>query len=250
MRFGRRLRAWENGRFVPLVPGVDASMGEKIRWWTYWKKVHADRRRAWQRRVENGRRGHGLKYDARVRRRVARVDSEGYHGLGRLRWVAWVEHFMVRWLGGGVSVERAATQASMDVFYCAGVPRSSGMSMQEKRATSKGLEMLSRPEVCAAVEAVFAEQGLTFAEAVKLHVEHIRGATEEVVLKDGTVVPRKLPPSLAALRDYEKLVLPAQTQRVQIDRNDTLTAVVMSEIASGSAPTMNPRVLPGSVVVE
>ncbi len=79
-----------------------------------------------------------------------------------------------------------------------------------------GLDALESEEVRGFIHAVFADGGMEFQDAIKQHIDHIKGdTTHEVVGKDGEVVALKDSPSLAALVKYEDLVLPPKKTTIE-----------------------------------
>lgn len=93
-------------------------------------------------------------------------------------------------------------------------------------ARKKGFAMIKRPEVMEAVEQVFAQNGFSFTDMVKLHIQHIKGElTREkaLLVKDGKdrshveIVEERLEPNYNALRDLEALVIPKAPVKFEID---------------------------------
>lgn len=84
-----------------------------------------------------------------------------------------------------------------------------------KRATN----LLKNPDVRAAIADVFElEADFSVADALQMHVRHIRGGVEREVLgADGEIAMVRLPPSYQALKDYERMVLPEMPKRTEVD---------------------------------
>ena len=92
-------------------------------------------------------------------------------------------------------------------------------TLETSAAPTLFLEQIRKPEICQAIEDIFSACGFTLEDSVKSHIGHIRGTHTKQVLAGGEVVELRIPPSFAALASYQKLVLPAQTARVQIEHS-------------------------------
>lgn len=126
--------------------------------------------------------------------------------LRRVRYKRFVEVLIIEWLRTG-SLEHAATRAAQQTF--------TRRRLSDKTAKKKGMELIQRPDICVAVEAAFSEEGFTFSDMVKLHIQHIKGGlvkrtksvkqTPEGV--ETTTTEEELLPSYQALKDLEHFVI-------------------------------------------
>lgn len=120
---------------------------------------------------------------------------------------------MLEWLRRG-DMDEAVTRAALYAFKG---------PMTARGANKKGWQTLKRPDVCQAVEQVFAQEGFSFADIVKQHIEHIKGGIETVEEKtvsgpEGTThttIRKKTLPNYAALRDLERMIIPNQPQKFE-----------------------------------
>lgn len=151
----------------------------------------------------------------------------------RQRHVRFVEAFMLEWLRRG-DMDEAVTRAALYAFKG---------RMTNKGANKKGWQTLKRPDVCQAVEKVFEQNGFSFTDIVKQHIEHIRGGiirskVVETTDKDGNLTVQRtteeLLPNYAALRDLERLIIPNQPQKFEFA--NTTKRHVGGAIAGEGAP--------------
>lgn len=91
---------------------------------------------------------------------------------------------------------------------------------KEEAVTARSLTQVRKPDICQAIEDAFSALGFTIEDAIRTHIGHIRGEHTKQVVVGGEVVDLRMPPSFAALSSYQKLVLPAQTARVQIEHSN------------------------------
>jgi hypothetical protein len=100
----------------------------------------------------------------------------------------------------------------------------------------QALSKLHQPDICQALESAFAAKGFAIDDAIELHIGHIKGTHKrEVVTKSGATVSVPIPPSYAALQGYYKMVVPAQTAKVQIEHtnvNDMLRTIDAEDAAT------------------
>jgi hypothetical protein len=68
--------------------------------------------------------------------------------------------------------------------------------------------ILKRPEVCAAIEKVYAARGFAMPDSLALHIAHMRGIETLQVASDGQLVKLRAAPSFRALKEYWRLTLP------------------------------------------
>jgi hypothetical protein len=90
-----------------------------------------------------------------------------------------------------------------------------------------GYRNLERPDVCVAIEALYAERGFTPEKAADLHIQHIQGLKRKEVVRVGNgnialgedgkplevmVVDR---PNYQALKDFETSITPRQSTKIE-----------------------------------
>jgi hypothetical protein len=114
-------------------------------------------------------------------------------------------------IGKGVAVDEALEDATRAVY-----PN----LVDPKKIMAMAIAKLRQPDVCQAMTDAFAVCGFTMEDAIKTHIGHIQGThTKEVVTKLG-VAQVRIPPSYAALQGYQKLTIPQQTNKVQIEHTN------------------------------
>jgi hypothetical protein len=91
---------------------------------------------------------------------------------------------------------------------------------KDEAVRARSLTQIRKPDICSAIEDAFAALGFTIEDAIKAHIGHIQGTHTKQVLAGGEVVELRMPPSFVALSSYQKLVLPAQTAKVQIEHSN------------------------------
>jgi hypothetical protein len=65
---------------------------------------------------------------------------------------------------------------------------------------------LAEPEIREALETVYSEQGFPRSEAIRTHIDHIRGEHTKQVVIGNEVAELRMPASFPALADYETMV--------------------------------------------
>lgn len=88
---------------------------------------------------------------------------------------------------------------------------------KDEAVRARSLTQIRKPEICQAIEDIFSACGFSLEDAVKAHIGHIQGTHTKQVLAGSEVVELRVPPSFVALSSYQKLVLPSQTTKVQIE---------------------------------
>lgn len=138
---------------------------------------------------------------------VTSVD-EALHLIGRTRDREWFA-YLLKLLGKGVPMDDAL-EAATRVGYA-------NLDVAAKdKVMAKAHAKLAQPDVCQAMEQIFALRGFTIESAIDMQVRHIRGdLTREVMTEQGPVEVR-IPPSYVALKDFFSMVVPKQTNKVQI----------------------------------
>lgn len=114
-------------------------------------------------------------------------------------------------LSKGISVEECTEDATRSCY-----PALRNRSIIVAAALSK----MRQPDICQALEDVYAVSGFTLEDAVKTHIGHIKGEHTKQTVVDGEVMELRIPPSWAALAAYQKMVLPAQANKVQIEHSN------------------------------
>jgi hypothetical protein len=130
--------------------------------------------------------------------------------IGRKRDRYWLSRVLQR-LGKGTPVQEALDDATRSCFPSV---------RKEAAVTARSLTQIRKPEICQAIEDIFAACGFTLEDAVRSHIGHIKGEHTKQVVVGGEVVDLRMPPSFAALSSYQKLVLPAQGVKVQIEHSN------------------------------
>jgi hypothetical protein len=99
----------------------------------------------------------------------------------------------------------------------------------------KAMAKLAQPDVCHAVQEIYALRGFTIEDAVDLHVKHIKGElTKEVMTQEG-VAEIKIPPSYQALKDFQAMIIPKQTTKVAV-ANFNMNDMMREVESEGFAP--------------
>lgn len=165
----------------------------------------------------------------------------------RQRHVRFVEAFMLEWLRRE-DMDEAVTRAALYAFKG---------PMTTKRANKKGWETLKRPDVCQAVEQAFAQNGFSFTDIVKKHIEHINGGLTrtrivETTDKEGKIISttrtvEETLPNYTALRDLERLIVPNQPQKFEF--SNTTKRHVGGAIAGSGAPEITTDDYPAPRVI-
>ncbi|GAC1407097.1 MAG: hypothetical protein NVSMB64_13520 [Candidatus Velthaea sp.] len=141
---------------------------------------------------------------------------------------------------GGVLSDEAIIEASTLAYLAPG-----GGHAGPKLALRRGKAKLQVPEVQEKLGDFYAEVSkFTPADAVRMHVKHIKGQFTD---GDGKAIP----PSYAALRDYQKLVFPS-SPKVTVNKNLNLHGRVGSIMSGdrGDSPEIHTRQLGGLIEVE
>lgn len=92
--------------------------------------------------------------------------------------------------------------------------------LQDKRLLAKAKAKLETGPIWRQIADVYeVAASFSIVDAARLHVDHIQGnLTEEKVDKMGQVVEVKIAPNYAALRDFQRMTLPAAVKQVQVDQ--------------------------------
>lgn len=110
-------------------------------------------------------------------------------------------------LAKGVDMDEAADEATRRCYP----------ALRNKEAIrSKALANLRRPDMCQIVDDVFALRGFSIEDAIDTHIGHIKGTHTKKMMVDGELVEVEIPPNWPALAAYYKMVLPTQTQKVEV----------------------------------
>ena len=101
-------------------------------------------------------------------------------------------------------------------------------------------QFLTLPDVKQAMRNVYDEVGFELPDALRIHVQHIRGEfTRTVIDKNGEAHEEPIPPNYAALKDYLAATTPKEATRMHV-----LTARVGAQRevrTDGSPPPMSAR---------
>lgn len=119
-----------------------------------------------------------------------------------------------------------------------------GATLSDESVLKKVRQKLEQPDIRRAIRDVYAMRGLDEAQAVDIHIAHILGMKREVIDKDGQVVTVQDPPNYAALKDYQKMTLPQEPRRVQVDSRSVNVHVQSDEPIRVGPPPMRTRLLP------
>lgn len=147
-----------------------------------------------------------------------RTVEEAISLVGRKRDRYWLTRVLGS-LAKGIAVNDALNDATRACFPSV---------RKDEAVAARSLTQIRKPEICQAIEDAFAACGFTLEDAIKAHIGHIQGTHTKQVLAGGEVVDLRMPPSFVALSSYQKLVLPAQTAKVQIEHsniNDMLRTI-------------------------
>jgi hypothetical protein len=148
----------------------------------------------------------------RVKRRVSPPTTieEAIAMVGRKRDRYWLSRTLEH-LGKGMPVDEALDDATRSCFPSV---------RKEEAVRARSLTQIRKPEICQAIEDAFAVCGFTLQDAIKKHIGHINGEVTKQIVVGGEVVDLRMPASFLALSSYYKLVLPAQTSKVQIEHSN------------------------------
>lgn len=119
---------------------------------------------------------------------------------------------------GGVITDEGMLRAAREVWRVMTTP------LSDAKLLARVKRKLKQPDVREAIGSAYQAAGFDVAEAVQLHIDHIRGnitVQKTVVVGKGEdatveVVDVKLPPNYAALKDYEAMVLPKAPVRSDV----------------------------------
>ncbi len=104
--------------------------------------------------------------------------------------------------------------------------------VSDKKVLNKVRAKLAQADILRAIREVYALRGFNEVEAIDMHIGHIRGI-------DGQ------PPNYAALKDYQKMTMPQEARRVQIDKRSVNVIVSGDEPMRVGPPPTRARQLPG-----
>ena len=141
------------------------------------------------------------------RRYPPKTIEEAIALIGRKRDRYWLSRTLEH-LGKGRPVEDALDDATRACFPSV---------RKDEAVRARSLTQIRKPEICQAIEDIFSACGFSLEDAVKAHIGHIQGTHTKQVLAGSEVVELRVPPSFVALSSYQKLVLPSQTTKVQIE---------------------------------
>jgi hypothetical protein len=130
--------------------------------------------------------------------------------VGRKRDRYWLTRVLGH-LAKGCAVDEAMDDATRACFPSV---------RKDEAVRARSLTQIRKPDICSAIEDAFAALGFTIEDAIKAHIGHIKGTHTKQVLSGSEVVELRMPPSFVALSSYQKLVLPSQTTKVQIEHSN------------------------------
>lgn len=127
----------------------------------------------------------------------------------RKRWENFCDQIVLEAGKNGGEITPQVVDAAMQRSFAPGRKGRSNKYLGGNRL-KHGLDLLKLPDIQRRIGLIFEDQGdFSVTDAVKMHVDHIKGNIQrEVVTKGGDVVKVNVPPSLPALMAYEKMVLP------------------------------------------
>lgn len=137
--------------------------------------------------------------------------EEAVAHVGRRRDRDWLT-LIIKNIVKGLTVEEAAQEATAACYPAL---------RNRSTIANKALAKMHQPDLCRALEDIYAVSGFTIEDAVKTHIKHIKGQhKKDVLTATGEVRQVRIPPSFQALAAYQKMVMPSQTQKVQIEHTN------------------------------
>jgi hypothetical protein len=162
------------------------------------------------------------------------VPNTWEYGIRRNRHRSFAYHFVKGMLERNETRDEAILHAAKIAWQRLSKQTSVRKPFSDDFLLRKGLDTLESEEVRGFIQMAFAAAGFEFGDGIKQHIKHIKGEiTKETLSKDGSVVELKEPANYQALKDYEALVLPQKT--VKIDQR-----IVTANITS-AAPKIRAR---------
>lgn len=154
--------------------------------------------------------------------------EEAVAKIGRRRDREWLMSVLGH-IAKGVAVNEAIDDATRACYP----------ALRNKQAIrNQALSQIRKADICQALEDAYEIAGFSLEDAIKTHIGHIKGTHTRPMVVGDELVEVRIPASFQALQAYQKMVLPAQPAKLQVEHTNVTEMLKTIDADGSEVPTL------------